>query len=86
MMRDVLKSGDYFITKYNSEKARIKKFECTMKELDSSNKKGINIGKIHLANLYLNCVKLSYSIGAPMKDMYNYYLVFLQYYKVKTNL
>jgi hypothetical protein len=80
-MRDALKTEDYFIKKYSSQNARIKKFESTLRSLDNSNECGINIGKLHLANLFLHSLKLSYSMGKPLNDMYNYYLEFLKYYK-----
>ena len=52
-----------------------------MNELQSSNIKGIRMGKIHLANLYLNCMKLTYSKDKSFQKMFFDYMKFLKYYR-----
>ena len=54
-MEKNIKTNEYFQNKMASERKRIDKFESTLNELETSNIKGIRMGKIHLANLYLNC-------------------------------
>lgn len=76
-----LKPKEYFQNKLDSERKRIDKFEDVLKNIDPSNTKGIRMGKIHLANLYLNCVKLTYSINESFQKMFPDYMKFLEYYK-----
>ena len=71
--------NDYFEDKMDSERKRIEKFESALNILDSSNIKGIKMGKIHLANLYLNCVKLTYSKDKSFQKMFPDYMKFLEY-------
>lgn len=73
--------NDYFEDKMDSERKRIEKFESALNILDSSNIKGIKMGKIHLASLYLNCVKLTYSKDKSFQKMFPDYMKFLEYYK-----
>lgn len=72
---------EYFQNRIDSERARIETFESALISLDSSNTDGIRIGKIHLSNLYLNCVKLVYSLKKSFDDMLPYYIKCLTYYK-----
>lgn len=80
-MKNLINDKEYFIQKRNAEIKRIEKFERTLNELEQSNVNGIRVGKIHLANLYLNCVKLSYSIDRSFENLLSYYINFLEYYK-----
>jgi len=76
-----VKSNEYFQNKLDSERKRIDKFEDALKNLEPSNTKGIRMGQIHLANLYLNCVKLTYSKDESFQEMFPDYMKFLEYYK-----
>ncbi len=80
-MEDNIKANEYFVNKMNSERKRIDKFENALNDLEPSNIKGIRMGKIHLANLYLNCVKLTYSKDKSFQKMFTDYMKFLEYYK-----
>lgn len=80
-MNNLLNEEGYFIKKRDTEMKRIDKFEKALSGLESSNTNGIRIGKIHLANLYLNCVKLTYSIERSIRNVFPYYIKFLNYYK-----
>jgi hypothetical protein len=80
-MKDNKQMQDYFTKKYNSENKRIVKFNNALMQLDKTNQRGIRIGKIHIANLYLNCIKLIYSINGSFGIMYEHYLEYLKYYK-----
>ena len=80
-MEKSIKTNEYFQNKMNSERKRIDKFESALNELEASNIKGIRMGKIHLANLYLNCVKLTFSKDKSFQKMFPDYMKFLEYYK-----
>lgn len=80
-MENNIKTNEYFQNKMDSERKRINKFENALNELQSSNIKGIRMGKIHLANLYLNCMKLTYSKDKSFQKMFFDYMKFLEYYK-----
>ena len=80
-MKDSEKLQEYFLNKYNSENERICKFKNTMMQLDKTNQNGIRIGKIHISNLYLNCIRLVYSMRWSIKIMFEYYLEYIKYYK-----
>lgn len=80
-MEKNIKTNEYFQNKMASERKRIDKFESTLNELETSNIKGIRMGKIHLANLYLNCVKLTFSKDKSFQKMFPDYIKFLKYYK-----
>lgn len=80
-MEKNVKSNEYFQNKLDSERKRIGKFEDALKNLEPSNTKGIRMGQIHLANLYLNCVKLTYSKDESFQEMFPDYMKFLEYYK-----
>ncbi|CDM67395.1 hypothetical protein CM240_0225 [Clostridium bornimense] len=79
-MRDNIKDINYFKKKYQSENNRIEKFKNAILELDKTNVNGIKIGKIHLSNLYMNCVKLTYSMGYSCDKVFEYYVEYLKYY------
>lgn len=76
-----MKTDEYFQNKMESERKRIDKFESVLNNLEPSNVKGRRIAKIHLANLYLNCVKLTYSKGKSFEKMFSDYMKFLEYYR-----
>lgn len=76
-----MQEKEIFINKIQSERKRIKKFESALSNMDKSNIKGIRIGKIHLANMYLNCIRLTYSIFREYDRMYPDYIKFLEYYR-----
>ena len=78
-MEKNVKSNEYFQNKLDSERKRIDKFEDALKNLEPSNTKGIRMGQIHLANLYLNCVKLTYSKDESFQEMFPDYMKFLEY-------
>ncbi len=80
-MEKNVKTNEYFQNRLDSERKRIDKFEVALKNLEPSNTKGIRMGKIHLANLYLNCVKLTYSKDESFQEMFPDYMKFLEYYK-----
>lgn len=80
-MKKNIKTKEYFQNKMISERKRIDKFEDALKSLEPSNTNGIRMGKIHLANLYLNCVKLTYSKEESFQEMLPDYLKLLGYYK-----
>lgn len=80
-MENKLNNKEYFQKKLNSEMNRIEQFETTLKNIDHSNSKGIRIGKIHLSNLYLNCVKLLCSLNNSPREILPVYLTFLENYK-----
>ena len=73
-MEKSIKTNEYFQNKMNSERKRIDKFESALNELETSNIKGIRMGKIHLANLYLNCVKLTFSKDKSFQKMFPDYM------------
>ena len=75
------KTNEYFQDKIVSERKRIDKFESVLSELEPENIRGIRTGKIHLANLYLNCIKLTYSKDKSFQKMFPDYIKFLQHYK-----
>ncbi len=75
------KANEYFQNKLYSERKRIDRFETALKNLEPSNIKGIRTGQIHLANLYLNCVKLTYSTEGSFLKMLPDYINFLEHYK-----
>lgn len=76
-----IETKKYFQNKLDSERKRIDRFECALNDLETSNIKGIRIGQIHLANLYLNCIKLTYSKEKSFHKMFPDYMKFLEYYK-----
>lgn len=80
-MEKIMKTDEYFQNKMESERKRIDKFESVLNNLEPSNVKGRRIAKIHLANLYLNCVKLTYSKGKSFEKMFSDYMKFLEYYR-----
>ncbi len=80
-MERIKKTSEYYQNKMDSERKRIDKFENALNGLEPSNIKGIRMGKIHLANLYLNCVKLTYSREQSFQNMFKDYFKFLEYYK-----
>lgn len=80
-MEKIMETDEYFQNKMESERKRIDKFESVLNNLEPSNVKGRRIAKIHLANLYLNCVKLTYSKGKSFEKMFSDYMKFLEYYR-----
>ena len=76
-----METDEYFQNKMDSERKRIDKFESVLNNLEPSDVKGRRIAKIHLANLYLNCVKLTYSKGKSFEKMFSDYMKFLEYYR-----
>ncbi len=80
-MENNIKTNEYFQYKMDSERKRIDKFENALNNLEPTNIKGIRMGKIHLANLYLNCIKLTYSKDKSFQKMFPDYMKFLEYYK-----
>ena len=76
-----IKTNEYFQLKIESERKRISKFESALNDLEPSNVKGIRMGKIHLSNLYLNCIKLTYSRDLSFDGIFPDYMKLLAYYK-----
>ncbi len=80
-MKNNIKTSQYYVNKLESERKRIDKFESALKNLESSNIDGMRMGKIHLANLYLNCIKLVFSKDKSFESIFPDYMKFLNYYK-----
>jgi hypothetical protein len=80
-MRDTLKSKEYFEKCIAYERDQITKFSSMLATVDISNERGIHKGKLFLGNFYNNLMKLSYSIGDTIDEVYKYYIMHLQYYK-----
>lgn len=80
-MRDTIKPKDYFLERIQADTARIKKFEEILKNTEPSNERGIRIGKSQLSKLYLDCAKVSYSMGADLGEMYSYCIQSINHYK-----
>ena len=80
-MRDTIKNPEYFAHKLQSNQARILKFETLLTDIEPSNERGIRIGKSWLSRLHMDSVKLAYSAGAGIQDVYAHYLRFIDSYK-----
>lgn len=80
-MRDLVKTEEYFQQCIQDEKDRIDKFSNILNSLDSDNILGINRGKNFLANFYRNLFKMEFSIGEPVENIIDYYVLCLKYYK-----
>ena len=79
-MKDTISASEYFADKIEKERKRIDKFEKALRTLEPSNEEGMRIGKIHLSNIYLNCIKLMYSKDRTFQSMLLDYVKFLEYY------
>lgn len=71
----------YFQNRIESERKRIARFEGSLNDLELSNTNGIRITKIHLANIYLNCIRLVFSKERSFESMFPDYIKFLKHYK-----
>ena len=70
-----------FAEKMEMDRQDIEEFKDFLGTLDLSNTEGIEYTKYHISSLYLNCIRLGFSLNKSFDSIFADYLHLLDYYQ-----